>query len=159
MANIPSTNGFDYPNSLATWKFWCQKVIPLVYDNSLSYYEVLCKVVEMCNDLIIAQNQTTEILKEFGIDIQQLQSEVAQLQTELERIKNGDYMSEYINALAQWIDNNLQTLVARIVKYVSFGLSQDGHFVAYIPPTWNFIQFDTVYDPTSDLYGHLILRW
>lgn len=34
------------------FRFWCQKVIPLVYDNSLSYYEVLCKVVDYLNKVI-----------------------------------------------------------------------------------------------------------
>lgn len=31
------------------FRFWCQKVLPLVYDDSLSYYEVLCKVVDYLN--------------------------------------------------------------------------------------------------------------
>lgn len=33
------------------FKFWCQKVLPLVYDNSLSYYEVLCKLTKHINDI------------------------------------------------------------------------------------------------------------
>lgn len=33
-------------------KFWCFKVLPLVYDDSLSYYETLCKVVEKLNEVI-----------------------------------------------------------------------------------------------------------
>lgn len=32
--------------------FYCQKVLPLVYDNSLSYYEVLCKAVGKLNEVI-----------------------------------------------------------------------------------------------------------
>ena len=32
--------------------FWSQKVLPLVYDDSLSYYEVLCKVVNFLNNTI-----------------------------------------------------------------------------------------------------------
>lgn len=35
-----------------SFKFWCQKVLPLVYDDSLSYYELLCKVVQYLNDVI-----------------------------------------------------------------------------------------------------------
>lgn len=31
--------------------FWCQKVLPLVYDDSLSYYEVLCKLTTYVNGL------------------------------------------------------------------------------------------------------------
>lgn len=34
---------------LKPFKFWCQKVLPLVYDDSLSYYELLCKVVDYLN--------------------------------------------------------------------------------------------------------------
>ena len=42
--------GGDIPGPVFTantqpFKFWCQKALPLVYDDSLSYYEVLCKVV------------------------------------------------------------------------------------------------------------------
>ena len=33
-------------------RFWCNKVLPLVYDDSLSYYEVLCKVVAKINEII-----------------------------------------------------------------------------------------------------------
>lgn len=39
-------------NPTGSFKFWAQKVIPLVYDDSLSYYEVLCKVVNYLNDVI-----------------------------------------------------------------------------------------------------------
>lgn len=35
--------------SLQPFRFWCQKVLPLVYDDSLSYYELLCKVVDYLN--------------------------------------------------------------------------------------------------------------
>lgn len=34
------------------FRFWCQKVLPLVYDDSLSYYELLNKVVKYLNDVI-----------------------------------------------------------------------------------------------------------
>ena len=36
--------------TLSPFRYWCQKVLPLVYDNSLSYYELLCKVVEYLNE-------------------------------------------------------------------------------------------------------------
>ena len=95
----------------------------------------------------------------LGGDVLQLKEDVSALENELNKIKNGEYMSEYIKALEEWIDRNLQTLVSKIVKYVFFGLSQDGHFVAYIPESWDFIEFDTIVDTDSELYGHLIMRW
>lgn len=39
-------------NRTQTLKFWCQKVLPLVYDDSLSYYELLNKVVAYLNSTI-----------------------------------------------------------------------------------------------------------
>lgn len=44
------------------FRFWCQKVIPLVYDNSLSYYEVLCKVVDYLNKVIEDINSVPEYI-------------------------------------------------------------------------------------------------
>ncbi len=144
---------------LNTFKFWCQKVLPLVYDESLSYYELLCKVVDYINNIINNENEFHDALVMLGGDVSQLKKDVSALENELNKIKNGEYMSEYIKALEQWIDRNLQTLVSKIVKYVFFGLSQDGHFVAYIPKSWDFIEFDTIVDTDSELYGHLIMRW
>lgn len=37
--------------------FYCQHVLPLVYDESLSYYEVLCKLQAKLNEVIKTQNE------------------------------------------------------------------------------------------------------
>ena len=42
--------------------FWCHKVLPLVYDDSLSYYEVLCKVVAKINEVIELANGIDEYI-------------------------------------------------------------------------------------------------
>ena len=55
-------------------KYWCHKILPLVYDDSLSYYEVLCKtsaklneVIDSTNDLLAAWNTyKNDIDKAFG---------------------------------------------------------------------------------------------
>lgn len=44
------------------FKFWCQKVLPLVYDDSLSYYEVLCKLVNYLNKVIEDVNSIPEYI-------------------------------------------------------------------------------------------------
>ena len=45
-------NQSEYKN-LGTFRFWCQKVLPLAYDDSVSYYELLCKVLQYLNDTIV----------------------------------------------------------------------------------------------------------
>lgn len=144
---------------LSTFRFWCQKVLPLVYDDSLSYYEVLCKVVDYINKLIENDKAMAEAILKNEQDIAQLKTEMEFVQSELEKIKNGEYMSVYIEALAKWIDANLQQLVSRIVKYVYFGLTGNGHFAAYIPATWDFLGFDTIMQYDNPMYGHLVMYW
>lgn len=39
-------------NSLKPFRFWCQKILPLVYDDSMSYYEVLAKLTGKLNEVI-----------------------------------------------------------------------------------------------------------
>lgn len=38
--------------NLKPLRVWCQKVLPLVYDDSLSYYEFLCKMCNTLNEVI-----------------------------------------------------------------------------------------------------------
>lgn len=46
--------------SMKPFFIWCQKVLPLVYDDSLSYYEVLTKVVAHLNTVIENVNTAEE---------------------------------------------------------------------------------------------------
>lgn len=47
------------------FKFWCNKILPLVYDDSLSYMEFLGKVYEKLNETIDAVNANTDAITEF----------------------------------------------------------------------------------------------
>lgn len=49
--------------TLTPFRFWCQKVLPLVYDESLSYEELLCKVVAYLNGVIEDVNQIPEYIQ------------------------------------------------------------------------------------------------
>lgn len=54
--------------ALRPFRFWCQKVLPLVYDDSLSYYELLCKVVKQLNDTGEVVNLLNEYVYALDID-------------------------------------------------------------------------------------------
>lgn len=53
------------PNFLTKVKAYCAKVLPLVFDNSLSYYEFLCKVCHKLNETIDALNAQNLNIIEF----------------------------------------------------------------------------------------------
>ena len=58
------------------FRFWCQKVLPLVYDDSLSYYELLCKVVCKLNELAGNQNDLSDEIKQVAQDLDDFKNQV-----------------------------------------------------------------------------------
>ena len=124
---------------LSTFKFWCYKVLPLVYDDSLSYYEVLCKVVDYINKLI-------EQDKIFG-------DELTKLKEDLTTVQN-------------WIDNYDTSYAKEVLeKYIAnmiyVDISDSGYIIYHIPESWNDVKFYTTgLDSTvrtENEYGHLVL--
>ena len=91
--------------------------------------------------------------------ISDLAKTVVKLQKDVDDLINGEYIDNYVKALATWIDNNLQQLVAKVVKYVWFEINESGYFVAYIPDKWDFVNFGTELDPDNEDYGKLVLEW
>ncbi len=91
--------------------------------------------------------------------IGELAATVLKLQNDVDDLINGEYIDNYVKALATWIDNNLQQLVAKVVKYVWFEVDKSGYFIAYIPDTWDFVDFGTELDPDNEDYGKLVLEW
>lgn len=66
------------------FRFWCQHVLPLAYDDSLSYYELLNKVVVYLNEVIEKTNTTDD-------NVNTLADELAQLKEEI-----GEYLAEEV---------------------------------------------------------------
>ncbi len=58
------------------FRFWCQKVLPLVYDDSLSYYELLCKVVCKLNEMAENQNNLSDEIKQVAQDLDDFKNQV-----------------------------------------------------------------------------------
>lgn len=63
-------------NNLESISLWCQKVLPLVYDDSLSYYEFLCKVCDKVNEIIAAQNKTNNELSNLTANLKTIISDI-----------------------------------------------------------------------------------
>lgn len=141
------------------FKFWCQKVLPLVYDDSLSYYETLCKVVAYLNEITSGMGGAMGEISNNTASINELRADLDFITAELERVRNGEYGSFYLKSLENWINRNLGEIIGRLAKFIVFGLTNDGYFCAYIPDTIDNVQFDTIVDPDSQLYGHLIMKW
>ena len=51
---------------VSRFKFLAHKVMPLVFDESLSYYEFLCKVIAKLNEVIDNENEQNSVLEDFS---------------------------------------------------------------------------------------------
>ena len=119
----------------------------------------LLKTVKKLDDLY-QDLDIDGILSDIRAAIEGNTEAIKSLNTRFQKLENGDYIENYIPALAAWINANLQELVARIAKFVVFGLTADGYFYADIPESWSEVQFSTGYDPEIPTeYMHLILNY
>ena len=123
------------------FRFWCQKVLPLVYDDSLSYYEVLCKMKEKLNEIIAETNNWESMFDELEKVIQQIQ---------------------------EWIDNFDPEFVKKIIEellgeMIFVEISDAGYIMYNVPGSWKAITFNTtgldIVLPLQPEYGHLVLSY
>lgn len=138
--------------TIYTFRYWCQRILPAVYDDSLSYYELLCKVVAKLNEVIELVQGTPDVIEE-------IQAAIAELQQEMEDFKEHGFDDYYAEQVNQWITDNFEYIFSTIIRQVFFGLTLEGYFVAYVPESWNDIVFDTGFVYGEEDYGRLILRW
>lgn len=97
MAIIPEIHGYSEQKP---FRFWVQHVLPLVYEDSLSYYELLCKVVNYINSLIE--------------DNQHMIEDIEALRTALVELKQ--YVDDYMDNL-----NYRAVIIARLNEMAEDG--------------------------------------
>ncbi len=84
--------------TLQPFRYWCQKVLPLVYDDSLSYYELLCKVVDYLNKAME--------------DVETLNGDVTNLHKSYDELQS--YVNNYFSTLdvQEEINNKLDNMAS-----------------------------------------------
>ena len=145
-ANFTPTLG-NYTD-LQPFRFWCQKVLPLVYDDSLSYYELLCKVVDYLNktmeDVGVLEGDVTGLHEAYKklqgyvndyfstLDVQEeinnkldVMSEDGSLSTLLKPIIGN-------NSLPSFVDS-VSAMTNKLLVYV---LKSNGHIYYYNSGNW-----------------------
>lgn len=96
---------------------YCQKVLPLVYDESLSYYESVCKLVDKINDLVdVINNQSLEVLGEANAYTDSKLSEFNNKVNELEKEFNETVkeLNDNYNTFNKTVNNQLTIMQGSI---------------------------------------------
>ena len=90
------------------------------------------------------------------------QDEYEEFKELVEEIEAGNFPESIRDAFRQWMEENALNLVGELVKMVFFGITDTGHFVAYIPDGWDDIIFNTTgldIAIAGQDFGHLTLSF
>lgn len=117
---------------LHIFRFWANKVLPQVYDDALSYYEVLNKVAAFLNETIEKMNELIQEMEDFEDDMtnkwnafkEQMETEWAEFQEEMkdewkaykvlmEEIWN-DFKDDINQSIQTWESETYIELVAQL---------------------------------------------
>ena len=111
--------------------------------------------------LIKTVNSYDEVIEALNNWISENEPKITEILDFMQQLESGVIPEELKETIYNWATENLMPIVARTLKGVIFGLTQDGHFVATYYDSWSDIVFNTTeYDIWLQLqpeYGHLTL--
>ena len=114
MSQLPNNPNIKPAITTHTFRQFCQKVLPSVYDDSLSYYELLCKLTAKINEVITANNQNSEAITE-------LQTLYVELKNYVDNyFKNLDIQPEIDEALNRMAESgDLATIISEYLNGIN----------------------------------------
>lgn len=164
-ANFTPTLG-NYTD-LQPFRFWCQKVLPLVYDDSLSYYELLCKLVDYLNktmeDVGVLEGDVTGLYEAYKklqgyvndyfstLDVQEEINNKLNAMTENGTLSN--LISVYVKTSPQYATNTSE-MTDKTVLYIN---GSDGYLYKWNGSAWvsTGILYQSAVTPIA-FYGTLL---
>ena len=102
-----------------------------------------------------------EVIKALNDWIENYTPKIEEIIDFYNQLQNGYIPEGLKNALYEWATTHLLDIVARTLKSVIFGLTDDGHFVATYTDNWSDVIFNTteldIFTPLQTQFGHLTL--
>lgn len=128
------------------------KVVPQLYWNVFSSEQRMKALCERIWKSDCYMDYVAKTLNEWGIEFDdEINAELEEIWTAIDNGLEG--------AAKEWIAAHLEYIYNHTIKQIYFGLTDDGHFVAYIPESWDDIDFDTIMNYSDPNYGALTLSY
>lgn len=163
------------PNTIgAPCLHWCVQALPTVFDASLSYYEMVCKLKMLMEKVLEGTIGDEEEIETIKASITALDNKTsakdAELQEEIDSLQNiiNQWEAGGKEFFTEWFEKNFPSVVY-------FGLTDSGyffvscHFLNYVPLwysgntlTWSEVRFNTTgvdIFPEGYEYGRLTLSY
>lgn len=143
------------------FKGWVQKVLPAVYDDSLSYFEMLGKIIKYLNDLGVSVNELIELQENIMDDIKNniVRSEVVK---KLDQMVLDGTLDDIINVeIFNDLNQSINMIGVDIEKFYQSGDTdytqafkraiEQGYAKIYLRPNKDYV-INTVTLPNTTLY-------
>lgn len=123
---------------ISNLKFWVQKTLPQVYDDSLSFYELLNKVVHYLNTVIDGHNELTKYTE---TKLAEQDQDIQNITNQLNDMKN--WIDTYVlptnlaSILDEWFDNGklgdiINNVFSKVSKIREMQLKRYGNYLSKI---------------------------
>ena len=144
---------------ITTTKLWwlCYKAIPLVFDNSLSYLEMLARLLEYVNNLKDALKELYETVENLDEKVEQYYSDLLSRLDELETTLRNYIDSELQNCkdeLLETIEENNTAMNQKIQDFIDYinALIGEVKDVCFNPTNGHY---ENVCNILQDIYTHM----
>ena len=114
------------------FKFWVQTALPLVYDDSLSYYELLCKVVDYINGFMGDLTQFGQVIDSYTQKVEEIE---AYVNGYFESADFTELVDQRLDQMAQ--DGEFDDIIQPIVAQLSQNVADELAHVEQVTNTFN----------------------
>ena len=112
-------------------------------------------------ELIAKCGSYDEVINELNKWIKENTPKIDEILNFMKQLEEGYIPPALKEAIYDWATNNLLPIIAKTIKSVVFGLTDDGHFIAIFSDSWSDIVFNTteldIWLPIQPEFGHLTL--
>ena len=145
---MSTINTLTLINQLCYWRW--NKVLPAVYDDSLSQYEILCKIIYKINEVIAGYDNiaSNEDLQNKAIDA---------LAKRLKELEEGGFIEIYESQILAYIEQTLPAIIREHMGIVYPSISSDGHFLLYSATVMG-LSWDTIMEKGED-FGRIVIKY
>ena len=124
--------------------------VPLETANKVTEVGWMLEIEKILNNILAECNGNYEKAEMLIKDM------IISLSDELkEEINRDSVLAAYSNKIKEMITTHIDHLIGDNLKYITFGLTDDGYFYAEVPDSLDGISFDTDLDSESVNYGKL----
>lgn len=114
----------------------CHKILPTVYDNSLSYYEQICKLTKCCQEIIDELTDWSDTIAELQkaiVDIDAMKGDISAIKLDLNGVHTSlsnieesvRRVNEYAHTLEGKINDNAEAISDLVKMIANFNANVD----------------------------------